>query len=153
MIKLELSIPPVVVMLIVALIMWITFLIFPEFSIPEKISNVTQIIFIVFGVFIIVAGIVSFRRAGTTVNPMKPDTASSLVITGIYKITRNPMYLGVLFLLIGWGLFLSNIFSCLASLLFVFYMNHFQIKPEERALELIFGEEFINYKSQVRRWL
>jgi protein-S-isoprenylcysteine O-methyltransferase Ste14 len=52
-----------------------------------------------------VAGIVSFRKAVTTVYPLKPDMTLSLVTTGIYKITRNPMYLGSLLLLIGWAFF------------------------------------------------
>lgn len=84
---------------------------------------------------------------------MRPDAASTLVTSGIYRVTRNPMYLGILFALLGWGLFLSNLGSLLFCGVFVLYMSRFQIQPEERALEVKFGVAFIMYKSRVRRWL
>ncbi len=150
--KLELNVPPVVVMFFVSLIMWLISVIVPEVSFATKYSYIAQILFVLTGMFFIIAGIVSFRKAGTTVNPMKPETVSLLITSSVYKFTRNPMYLGALFLLIGWGLFLSNILSCLASILFVLYMNHYQIKPEEKALMSKFGEEYSCYINQVRRW-
>jgi protein-S-isoprenylcysteine O-methyltransferase Ste14 len=96
---------------------------------------------------------VSFWRARTTVNPINPAATSSLVIGGIYSLTRNPMYLGFLLALVGWATVLSNALAYLLLPAFIFYMNSFQIKPEERALASLFGEEFITYKSRVRRWL
>ena len=84
---------------------------------------------------------------------MQPESASALVVSGIYRLTRNPMYLGFLLILLGWALFLSNGLAVLAVPAFVFYMNRFQIEPEERALAAIFGAEFVAYKSHVRRWL
>ena len=98
-------------------------------------------------------GFASFRRAKTTVNPMKPDSASSLVVSGIYDLTRNPMYLGFLVILVGWAFFLSNALGFIFLPLFVLYMNRFQIEPEERALASVFGEAFASYRSRVRRWL
>ncbi|MAF83690.1 MAG: hypothetical protein CL797_06255 [Chromatiales bacterium] len=104
------------------------------------------------GLFIVSGGL-SFRKAATTFNPMTPNASSSLVIAGIYRSTRNPMYVGFLFILIGWGLFLSNFFSLALCAVFALCMNSWQIKPEERALESIFGAEYLAYKNNVRRWL
>jgi protein-S-isoprenylcysteine O-methyltransferase Ste14 len=153
LIKLDLKIPPALVMLLIALIMWLVSHITPDFNSTNTIINFAYIPFVLIGAFFIIFGIIQFRYSGTTFNPMQPEAASALVTTGIYKVTRNPMYLGILLILIGWGLFLSNLFSCLVTILFILYMNRYQIKPEEKTLELLFGESFIDYKSQVRRWL
>jgi protein-S-isoprenylcysteine O-methyltransferase Ste14 len=95
----------------------------------------------------------SFWKVHTTVNPMKPSSTSSLVTSGIYHFTRNPMYLGLLFILIGWALYLANVLAFLFLPAFILYMNRFQIEPEERALTALFGQEFFEYASRVRRWL
>jgi protein-S-isoprenylcysteine O-methyltransferase Ste14 len=84
---------------------------------------------------------------------MKPEIASSLVTSGAYRFTRNPMYLGLCLLLVAWALFLSSLLAFVGPLLFILYMNRFQIAPEETALSTIFGEEFANYKAKVRRWI
>jgi protein-S-isoprenylcysteine O-methyltransferase Ste14 len=105
------------------------------------------------GTVLIAWGLASFRRAGTTFNPLKPEATSSLVVSGVYAFTRNPMYLGFLFVLVGWAVFLSNALAFLLLLLFVLYMNRFQIQPEERVLTARFGQEFLAYKSRVRRWI
>lgn len=105
------------------------------------------------GVSVAVAGVVSFRTAKTTVNPLKPETASSLVVFGIYQVTRNPMYLGALIVLIGWATFLTNALAFVVAILFVLYLNRFQIIPEEKALIARFGPEFAAYCAKVRRWI
>ncbi len=151
--NLELKIPPVIVGLIVALIMWVISLLTPEFSVSMKILQLIYTIPVFIGVFFIVAGIISFRKAKTTVHPMKPGMATTLVTLGIYKITRNPMYLGALLFLIAWGLYLENAYSCMTIILFALYMNRFQIMPEETALKKNFGEEYSGYINRVRRWL
>ncbi|OED62363.1 hypothetical protein A143_13085 [Vibrio splendidus ZS-139] len=99
------------------------------------------------------AGIWEFRKQKTTVNPIKVETASSVVDSGIFGYTRNPMYLGLFILLFCFGYFFQNLFSVLLSFVFVMYMNQFQIKPEERALEQLFGAEYVDYKQKVRRWI
>ncbi len=133
--------------------MWLLSDFFPGFSfdLPEK-KMVAAVISILGGI-ISIAGVISFRRARTTVIPMQIDAASSLVVTGIFAITRNPMYLGLVFVLLGWFVYLSNFTSLIMVPLFVLYMNSFQILPEERALESKFGQEFVVYKAKVRRWL
>ena len=84
---------------------------------------------------------------------MKPGSASVLVDGGIYRLTRNPMYLGFFVVLLGWAIFLSNIVAFLLLPAFIFYMNRFQIEPEEKALVGLFGQTFVAYKTRVRRWL
>ena len=100
-----------------------------------------------------VSGIVSFRRAKTTVNPMKPDSTSSLVVSGIYRYTRNPMYLGFLLVLLGWAAFLSNVAALAFLPAFVVYMNRFQIRPEERVLASLFPHDCSGIPAKVRRWI
>lgn len=99
------------------------------------------------------AGVASFIRARTTVNPMHPERASRLVTSGIYSVTRNPMYAGLLLLLAAYGLWLSHPLAFLLTPLFVLWMNRFQIRPEEAALREKFGVEFAEYAKKVRRWL
>ena len=97
-------------------------------------------------------GVMAFRRVRTTVNPTKPAATSSLVHSGVYSLTRNPMYLGFLLILCGWAIFLANPLTLLLLLVFVFYMNRFQIQPEEKALTARFGQAFLTYVTRVRRW-
>jgi protein-S-isoprenylcysteine O-methyltransferase Ste14 len=98
-------------------------------------------------------GVVAFRRASTTVNPLQPGLSSHLVRSGVYAWSRNPMYLGFLLILLGWGVFLANAITLLLLPLFVFYIYRFQIRPEERALTLLFGPDFVMFLAQVRRWI
>lgn len=109
--------------------------------------------FAVAGGLVALAGVLAFRRNKTTVNPFTPDKSSSLVASGIYRFSRNPMYLGFLLVLIGWAAFLGSWAPALWLPVFVAYMNRFQIQPEERALIQRFGPEFLAYAGSVRRWL
>lgn len=93
-----------------------------------------------------------FFRNRTTVDPLKPSKASYLVTKGMYRFSRNPMYLALLLLLLAWGLYLGNAFNTLVAAGFVSYMNHFQIGPEEKVLSQRFGKEYEHYCTQVRRW-
>jgi protein-S-isoprenylcysteine O-methyltransferase Ste14 len=150
---LELKVPPVAVVLFVAALMWLTSLAIPAFGFRFPARSLFSASVAVAGAVISGLGIASFRRARTTVNPMKPDSTSSLVVSGIYGLTRNPMYLGFLLILLGWAIFLSNVIAFLLLPAFVLYMNRFQIEPEEKALNTLFGQQFVAYTSQVRRWL
>jgi protein-S-isoprenylcysteine O-methyltransferase Ste14 len=151
--KLEIKIPPVLVTAVFALLMWLVSILLPGITIPVSLRVGGLIALITVGALFSISGVVSFRKAKTSVNPLTPDACSSLVSSGIYKKTRNPMYVGFLFFLIGWGLFLSNLFSLALCASFFLYMNRFQIQPEEEILKSLFGEDFLTYKSQVRRWL
>ena len=105
------------------------------------------------GAAVCLAGVASFRRARTTVNPLKPESASALVISGIYRHTRNPMYLGFAIILLGWCVLLGSAWAVLGVAAFVLYIGRFQIRPEERALRELFGAEFDAFCSRVRRWV
>lgn len=103
--------------------------------------------------FIGIAGVYEFRKAKTTVNPVKPESASSVVNTGVFAYTRNPMYVALLLLIIALGLWWQHLSVILCGAVFISYMNRYQIKPEERALERLFGEDYLKYKNRVRRWV
>ena len=98
------------------------------------------------GLLFVLAGGLAFRRAKTTVNPLKPASASALVTSGIYQYTRNPMYVSFALWLLAWGLYLASPLVLLGVLGFVLYMNRFQIYPEERALGQLFGADFAAYR-------
>jgi protein-S-isoprenylcysteine O-methyltransferase Ste14 len=100
-----------------------------------------------------IAGIIAFRRHGTTVHPMHPETASTVVETGIYRYTRNPMYLGLAALLAAWGVWLANGLALVLLPGFVACLTRFQILPEERAMLGNFGAQYADYMTRVRRWL
>ncbi len=150
---LELKIPPLLLVAITALLMWATARGVPSLEVAWPAQGVASILAAGMGVGALLWGVVSFHRAGATVNPMKPETSSRLVTSGIYAVTRNPMYLGFLLLLLAWALYLSHALTCLFLPVFVVYLNRFQIEPEERALMALFRDEFTAYASRVRRWL
>jgi protein-S-isoprenylcysteine O-methyltransferase Ste14 len=105
------------------------------------------------GIVASILGALEFRRARTTLNPLKPDEASALVTSGIFRWTRNPMYLGMALVLLGWGLYVGNFGALVLIGAFVSYIDRFQIDPEERALQARFGATFADYRKRVRRWL
>jgi protein-S-isoprenylcysteine O-methyltransferase Ste14 len=94
-----------------------------------------------------------FFKARTTVNPLRPEATSTLVVTGVYRLTRNPMYLGLTCLLAAWGLYLSSVIALVGIPVFMMLVTRFQIRPEEQALEARYGEAFRRYRSRTRRWL
>jgi protein-S-isoprenylcysteine O-methyltransferase Ste14 len=150
---LELKIPPPVVLLATAGSMWFVSVATPSWRFPFPGHVVAAAVLGAIGLLVNVSGVLSFRRARTTVNPLKPDTASSLVAEGIYRVTRNPMYLGFLSMLLGWSSYLANALSLPIVVFFVAYITRFQILPEERALERVFKQDYVAYKEKVRRWL
>lgn len=149
---LERKIPPAALVLLFTALMW---LVSTSEALTVAIPRRTTIaaIFWSAGFAIIFGGLLEFRRAKTTVNPITPEATTALVTSGFYRFTRNPMYLGFLFALIGWAVFLSHLWAFALLPFFVLYMNRFQIEPEERALSAKFGEQFNEYRQSVRRWL
>lgn len=150
---LELKVPPPIVALLVAAAMWGISLATPLADVPTRIRLVVAIVIALIGVATAISGVTAFRRAKTTVNPLKPETSSSLVTSGIYRLTRNPMYVGLALVLLAWAVFLSSVWALLGVLVFVLLMNRFQIAPEERVLLGIFGDTYSAYQAKVRRWL
>jgi protein-S-isoprenylcysteine O-methyltransferase Ste14 len=150
---LELKIPPVLATVLFAILMWAVYRLTPGIDLPREVRILSFSILAILGAAIGLAGVISFRRVSTTVNPLNPDNCTTLVASGVFSWTRNPMYLALLLLLIGWAIYLANLFSLLLAAVFLAYMNRFQIVPEERALEKKFGAAFLAYKQQVRRWI
>jgi protein-S-isoprenylcysteine O-methyltransferase Ste14 len=150
---LENRIPPPAIAVLFAVAMWVLSKYVAQIEVSDLARIVTAIVIFLLGTFFCLAGVASFRRAKTTVNPLKPETASSLVSSGIYRFSRNPMYVGFALILVAWAVFLACAWALLGVAGFILYMNRFQITPEERALGALFGDEFAGYKSRVRRWL
>jgi len=150
---LELKIPPLAVWLVFAGAMLGVAYAAPELSFTLPGSSPITLALVVLGVAVAFAGVIAFRGKRTTVNPLTPSSSSVIVSGGVYRFSRNPMYLGFLVALAGWAVYLSNAGSMLLLPAFVAYMTQYQIKPEERALLAKFGAEFAQYMSRVRRWL
>jgi protein-S-isoprenylcysteine O-methyltransferase Ste14 len=151
--SLELKIPPPVVALLVCAAMWALCLFTPVLDVSMFDRAVGALVIASAGGLLAITGVAGFRKAKTTVNPTKPQTTSCLVTAGIYQYTRNPMYVGVLLVIVGWAAFLSSLWALLGPLAFALYITRFQILPEERVLSSLFGEEYIAYRTRVRRWL
>ncbi len=143
---LEYRVPPPVVALLVALLMWLATGRQWQWAWPVGLCWAV-------GLAIDASGLWAFWRQRTTINPLHPERASALVERGIYRHTRNPMYLGLLCLLLGWTLALGQWAALLGPLVFVVYITRFQIVPEERVLLAHFGAAYDDYRQRVRRWL
>ena len=151
--SLELKIPPLALVIVVAAAMallarWLPVL---GFTVPARHFVVAALALP--GAAVALLGVRAFVRARTTVDPRLPQESSRLVSSGVYRLSRNPMYLGFALLLAAWGLWLANAAALLGVPAFVRYLNRYQIGPEERALERRFGVDFERYRAQVRRWL
>jgi protein-S-isoprenylcysteine O-methyltransferase Ste14 len=142
-----------VVAAVCALLMWLVALPFPglDLDLPARHEAMLAALGVAFAIG--GAALAGFHRARTTVNPLTPQASSALVTSGIYRRTRNPMYLAMLVILAGWAWVVANAAALVMLPLFVVYLNRFQIRPEERALQARFGAEFERYRASVRRWL
>jgi protein-S-isoprenylcysteine O-methyltransferase Ste14 len=150
---LELKVPPLVLVLLTGAAMWLASSASPALAWhpPYRLAVATALGLA--GIAVAALGVAAFRRARTTVDPTKPQRAKSLVRGSVYRLSRNPMYLGFLLALLGFAVFLGNLLALVFVPLFVLYMNRFQIAPEERVLAAMFGPEFVAYCREVRRWL
>jgi protein-S-isoprenylcysteine O-methyltransferase Ste14 len=147
------KIPPPVVGLALAGAMWAAASVGPALPLPQDLANVLAGALVTAGVTFDVLGILAFRAARTTVDPLRIERTSALVVHGIYRITRNPMYVGMVCLLLAWACYLAAWLPFLGPPLFVAYITRFQIRPEERVLTRRFGAAFAEYAARVRRWL
>jgi protein-S-isoprenylcysteine O-methyltransferase Ste14 len=150
---LELKIPPLIVLAIAALLMWAIARATPRWTLPYPGRLLAAGALLVLGIAIMSMGVLAFRKASTTVDPRSPENTSQIVRSGIYRFTRNPMYLGMLIVLIAWMAWLSNVGAGVVPVLFALYITRWQIVPEERALAQKFGAEYEAYRNCVRRWL
>ena len=145
------KIPPPIVTLFFGLCIYFSRPYFPEFS--NSVLNLLSIISFVVGIFVFAAAVSSFKKQKTTVNPISIENASSLVVSGIFKYSRNPMYLGMSFVLLGLAFKFNLIGGLLFTGIFMLFITIFQIKPEEVAMEKLFDQEWEDYTKNVRRWL
>ena len=149
----KLLIPPPIQALLSAIMMWLISRYFTHANFSLNGINIFALIFLIIAAIIIILSMYKFKKIKTTISPLRPNKTSSLVNSGIYAYTRNPMYLGLLLMLFSTALFLKNLISFLIIPLFILFITKNQILPEEEALENIFGEEYKNYKKKVRRWI
>ncbi len=149
----ETRVPPLVVLALAASFVWLA----PEISggAPLEIpfGQALAAVLAVAGTALAVVAVAGFRRAGTTVDPRYPDRTNQLVTGGVYRYTRNPMYVGMAMLLAAFAMARADILGFLAVPAFVFYIDRFQIVPEERALRAHFGDAYAQWSGRVRRWL
>lgn len=150
---LELKLPPDIVVLITGVVMWLARFVVPGWAFALPGGVLAGAVCFVVAFTVASAGVGAMQRAETTLDPTQPGKASALVQSGIYRYTRNPIYLGMLLALIAWALLLRHWVALVFLPGFVLYMNRFQIGPEERALTQKFGNEYTQYKATVRRWL
>jgi protein-S-isoprenylcysteine O-methyltransferase Ste14 len=151
--RLELRIPPLALAAAFACAIALASAYAPLLRLPIRAHRFAAVSLAISGLAIAVAGVLQFRRARTTVNPTSPERTSVVVTTGLYRWSRNPMYLGMALILVAWAVFLASPWAFVGPAFWVFYMGRFQIKPEERILAGLFGEEYARYLSIVRRWL
>jgi protein-S-isoprenylcysteine O-methyltransferase Ste14 len=150
---LDTAIPPPVAMLLAGAAMWAVAHASPAFAYALPLGMPIAIVIGIAGLLCNLLPKLRFRRVGTTVNPMHPQAARRLVIDGLHRYSRNPMYLGQLLLLVAWAIFLANGLAMTLPPIFALYITRFQIQPEERALAARFGDAYAAYRREVRRWL
>jgi protein-S-isoprenylcysteine O-methyltransferase Ste14 len=151
--RLELKVPPDVVWLLIAGMMWIASAVTPGIAIPMAFRVGIALVLAGVGVGLIVNARVTLDRAHTTWSPSAPGRTTRLVTSGIYRFSRNPIYLGMLLVMIGWAVVLASPVAVVLSAAFVLYIDRFQIRPEERTLSALHGQDYRDYAERVRRWV
>ena len=150
---LETKIPPPVYELLTAILIWWLDKWLPGGALLPATLKIPGINLMVSGFCLDLLALKQFTGKHTTVNPLSPGKASTVVVSGLYRYTRNPMYLGLLIALTGWCLHIGNLASFLCLPLFILVLTQMQILPEERILSKKFGEPYTDYLKQVRRWI
>jgi len=150
---LETRIPPPVVMLLLGVFAWAASSQLPALSFHLPFSSLLAVALVVVGVALNLLPKLAFGRARTTINPLKPQTTTHLVTSGIFRYTRNPMYLGQSVIVLAWAVYLHNVVALLAVPAFMLYITRFQILPEERHLGALFGDGFEAFRRRTRRWV
>tara|TARA_B100000925_G_scaffold14633_1_gene10189 strand:- start:71 stop:517 length:447 start_codon:yes stop_codon:yes gene_type:complete len=145
------KVPPPIVTFICGLAIYFSKSFFNEFF--SYSNNIISLFLLILGLVVFLSAVKSFRKQKTTVNPLEPKQASSLVTSGIFKFSRNPMYLGMLIILLSLSFKFNLIGGMTISLFFYIFITKFQIIPEEAAMNELFGNEFIDYSKKTRRWI
>ena len=150
---LELKVPPPVYAVLIAGLMWLASLYFPIVEMINPSWNKLAFIFVGVGLMLDASAVIQFFLTHTTINPLSPKKTDKLVMSELYSLTRNPMYLGMLSLLLAWSIWLGSLSSIIFIPIFIKLINSQQIIPEEKILEHTFGQQYRDYMSSVRRWL
>ena len=151
MISIKTKIPPPLVALTFGFLVINSKSIFPKIEVG--LGGVFGSFMIIIGIVIILLAIIQFKKYKTSITPLNPSNATKLIVYGIYKFSRNPMYLGLLLILSGISIIQNPIGGLLFVPAFILYINHFQIIPEESAMLDLFKDDFLKYKENVRRWI
>ena len=150
---LALKVPPVAQVIITAAAMYGVSKMVPALTFSLNGSTALAVGLGMMGMSLGVMGVTQFRKAQTTPNPQALEKVSSLVTSGIYRYSRNPMYLGLVLILLGWAFYLSHFLSFVLLPVFILYMKRFQIQPEEQMMARKFGKTYQAYLNKVRRWI
>tara|TARA_B100000959_G_scaffold171406_1_gene179512 strand:- start:2302 stop:2754 length:453 start_codon:yes stop_codon:yes gene_type:complete len=142
--------PPIVTLTFILLSFWLANYL-PKLGF--NFQGLLSLLIILIGLTIIVIGVKTFHKSDTTVNPLNPKEASHLVTDGVFSYTRNPMYLGMLIIVLGVTVYNGVYIGIIILPCFIFYIKKFQIKPEEEAMQEIFADDYTDYFKRVRRWL
>ena len=145
------KIPPPIITLICGMGIYFSRPLFPKYNYIS--IDIIAASFLLLGIIILITAVLSFKRQSTTVSPLQPEKASYLVVSGIFKYSRNPMYLGMLLILISMTIKFNFVGGILIIFGFITFITKFQIIPEEIALERLFGKEFTRYKKKTKRWV
>jgi protein-S-isoprenylcysteine O-methyltransferase Ste14 len=148
----KLKVPPVLVLIVFGILMYLLSRFLPVGYFDFFGRNYSIYVLLALAVLIGIVALFQFFSTKTTIDPTVPSKATKLVTSGLYQFSRNPMYLGMLLVLLAWGIWLGNAFNVLLAAGFVAYMNRFQIIPEEAALLQLFDKEYKQYCTLVRRW-
>lgn len=149
--KKKLKIPPPILVIILITSIYFSSDKLDLISIPYR--TLFSIVILSIGILVIINPVVKFIKSKTTVNPVEFKNVEKLVTSGIYKYSRNPMYLGMIMIIISTTVYYLNFYSLLTPFIFYFWINRFQIKREEVFLEEKFGQEYLSYKTKTRRWI
>lgn len=145
----KLFIPPVCVLICFLLIVIFYFLL-PRYNLIPVPVNLAGIPIAFSGFVIMGKARDLFRKRQTT---LAIEKSSFLITEGIFSKTRNPMYAGMFFLLLGVGICFRNLFSILMAIGFILVMQFVFIPEEEKLMHESFGPEYLEYKKKVRRWI
>ncbi len=147
------KIPPPLIVAVIATAMWAVDRELPSARIESALLAPLAIALAVGGLVLAFAAVVAFIRAGTTINPLRPSRATRLITTGVFRLSRNPIYVADALLLAAWMAWLGGLFNPLFILIFFWIIQQWQIVPEELALRALFGDDYARYCARVRRWL
>lgn len=149
----NLLIPPPIQAIAAGGAMWLVGRLFPDYSFQLPGASFVAIGLIALGAFIDFVCVRAFVREKTSYSPFRPEKSGKLITTGLYRYSRNPMYLGLFIILAGLFLYIGNVLGALFLYGFIHTVTRFQIIPEEEILEEKFGDEYRDYRKRVRRWL